>query len=102
MNPIGPFLSELTRRRAVRVAAGYTASALAVIEITNNVFPAINLPEWTVRFVVVLALLGLPIALGLAWAFDVTPEGAALASDGPDALAGGRPRSRPSTAARAM
>lgn len=69
------FFQELKRRRVVRVAAVYVAVAWLVIEGADVIFPALQLPEWTVSFVVGLAILSLPIALVLAWAFDVTPEG---------------------------
>jgi len=75
MASTGSFLSELKRRRVFRVLAGYCAAALVAIEAANDIFPALDLPVWTVRLVVVLAILGLPVALCLAWAFDVTPEG---------------------------
>lgn len=67
--------AELERRRVVRVAVVYLVAAWALIEASDVVFPALRLPEWTVTFVVVLALLGFPAALVLAWAFDLTSEG---------------------------
>ncbi|MGD8698637.1 MAG: tetratricopeptide repeat protein, partial [Gemmatimonadales bacterium] len=68
-----PFLAELKRRKVVRVAIVYVLVGLVVVEAANNLFPALNLPDWTVTLVVALALLGFPIALALAWAFDITP-----------------------------
>jgi serine/threonine-protein kinase len=53
----------------------YAVGAWAVVEVSATTFPLLGLPEWTARFVVVLALLGLPVALTLAWFFDVTPGG---------------------------
>ena len=67
--------AELKRRHVFRVAAVYGATAFVVIEAADLIFPRIPLPEWTVSLVVWLALLGFPIALVLAWAFERTPEG---------------------------
>jgi tetratricopeptide (TPR) repeat protein len=69
------FLSELRRRKVFRVAAVYAAVAFVVWQAADIAFPALHLPAWTLTLVVVLAILGLPIALVLAWAFDVTPDG---------------------------
>jgi len=57
------------------VAAVYGATAFVIIEASDLIFPRIPLPEWTIALVVWLALLGLPLALTLAWAYDRTPEG---------------------------
>jgi TolB-like protein/Flp pilus assembly protein TadD len=72
---IRTFFSELKRRKVFRVAAVYAAVAFVVVQAADIVFPALHLPGWTLTFVVLLALLGFPIALVLAWAFEVTPEG---------------------------
>ena len=69
------FLDELRRRSVVRVAAVYAAVGFAVIEVVQAVFPALLFPDWLERAVVVLVLLGFPIALVIAWAFEVTPTG---------------------------
>src|SRR5437773_6634270 len=69
------FFSELKRRKVYRVAAGYGVVAWLVIQISATVFPAWELPAWTLRLVIVVVLSGFPIALILAWAFDVTPAG---------------------------
>jgi TolB-like protein/lipopolysaccharide biosynthesis regulator YciM len=68
-------LRELERRRVVRVAAVYAVVAFVVWQAADIAFPALRLPEWTLTLVVALTLLGFPIALVLAWAFDVTPSG---------------------------
>jgi adenylate cyclase len=68
-------LAELRRRKVVRTAAGYAVAAWVVIQVATAVFPVLLVPDWLTRAVVVLALLGLPVAVALAWAFDVTPEG---------------------------
>ena len=69
------FFEELQRRKVYRVAAAYIIAAGFIIQIGSAVFPAWELPNWTLRFVVVLLLIGFPIALILAWAYDVTPQG---------------------------
>ncbi len=73
--PKKSFWSELKRRHVVRVALTYLVVGFVVIEAADILLPALNLPDWTITLVVALTLLGFPIALGLAWAFDVTPEG---------------------------
>jgi TolB-like protein/Flp pilus assembly protein TadD len=69
------FFEELQRRKVYRVAVAYVIAAGFIIQIGSAVFPAWELPNWTLRFVVVLLLVGFPIALILAWAYDVTPQG---------------------------
>ena len=69
------FFEELQRRKVYRVAAAYVIAAGFIIQIGSAVFPAWELPNWTFRWVVVLLLIGFPIALILAWAYDVTPQG---------------------------
>ena len=71
----GGFFEELQRRKVYRVAAAYIIAAGFIIQMGSAIFPAWELPNWTFRLVVVLLLIGFPIALILAWAFDVTPEG---------------------------
>src|SRR5438067_7622290 len=69
------FFEELQRRKVYRVAAAYIIATGFIIQMGSAIFPAWELPNWTFRLVVVLILIGFPIALTLAWAFDVTPEG---------------------------
>lgn len=85
-------IAELRRRHVFRVAAAYAFVAWLVIQIAVATFPALQLPEWAARLVVVICLLGFPVAIALAWAFDVTPQGVvrtdaadepAMASRGP-------------------
>jgi TolB-like protein/Tfp pilus assembly protein PilF len=68
-------LEELKRRRVFRAAGVYGVVAFVVAQAAELLFPALLLPEWTVRFLVALLLLGFPVALVLAWSFDLTPEG---------------------------
>jgi TolB-like protein/Flp pilus assembly protein TadD len=69
------FFEELQRRKVYRIAAAYIIAAGFIIQISSAVFPAWELPGWAFRLVVVLLLVGFPIALILAWAYDVTPQG---------------------------
>src|SRR6266568_4188550 len=69
------FFKELQRRKVYRVAAAYIIAAGFIIQIGSAVFPAWELPNWALRLVVVLLLVGFPVALILAWAYDVTPQG---------------------------
>jgi len=69
------FFEELRRRKVYRVAAAYIIAAGFIIQIGSAVFPAWELPNWTLRLVVVLLLVGFPIALILAWAYDITAQG---------------------------
>jgi len=68
------FFEELQRRKVYRVAAAYIIAAGFIIQIGSAVFPAWELPNWTLRLVVVLLLIGFPIALILSWAYDVTAQ----------------------------
>lgn len=68
-------LAELNRRRVFRVAGLYGIVAWIIAEVSSVIFPVLLLPEWTVTFVVVLLLMGFPIAMILAWAYDVGPQG---------------------------
>ena len=65
---IRSFLAELRRRRVPSVLLAYALAAWGVIEVSDVVFPAFGLPDWSQRLVIVLAALGVPIALVLAWA----------------------------------
>jgi TolB-like protein/tetratricopeptide (TPR) repeat protein len=74
-NRLFAFLAELKRRHVARVAIVYAVIGFGVLQVANNFFPALHLPAWTVTLVAVLIVLGFPIALVLAWAFQVTPDG---------------------------
>jgi TolB-like protein/Flp pilus assembly protein TadD len=68
-------LQELKRRRVFRVAAAYAVVAFVVLQAADLILPAMAVPAWTYNLLVLLALAGFPVAVALAWAFDVTPEG---------------------------
>jgi TolB-like protein/Tfp pilus assembly protein PilF len=69
------FFEELQRRKVYRVAAGYIVAAGFLIQIASAAFPAWELPNWSLRLVIALLLIGFPIALILAWAYDITAQG---------------------------
>jgi len=68
------FFEEVKRRKVYRVAVAYVIAAGGIIQLGSAAFPAWELPNWALRLVIVLLLVGFPIALILAWAFDVTPQ----------------------------
>jgi TolB-like protein/Flp pilus assembly protein TadD len=72
---MGGFFEEIKRRKVYRVAAAYIIAAGGVIQLASAAFPAWELPNWALRLVIALLLLGFPIALMLAWAYDITPQG---------------------------
>jgi len=72
---MGTLFEELKRRKVFRVALTYIVAAWLLVQVADTVMPALQMPDWTVAFVTVLFGLGFPIALILAWAYEVTPEG---------------------------
>jgi TolB-like protein/Flp pilus assembly protein TadD len=75
------FFAELKRRRVFRVMAVYGAVGFILMQVLELLVPALLLPEWTYRFIALLLLLGFPIAIILAWAFELTPEGVKRTED---------------------
>src|SRR5437763_5480232 len=69
------FFAELKRRNVYKVAVAYGVVAWLLIQIATQVFPFFEIPNWAVRLVVLLVVIGFPIALMIAWAFESTPEG---------------------------
>ena len=67
--------AELRRRRVFRIAAVYGVVGFGLLQVVDLAVPALLLPEWVYRFVALLLLIGLPVALLLAWAFETSPEG---------------------------
>jgi hypothetical protein len=66
--------NELKRRNVIRVAVAYGVVAWFAIQLSEIVFPRFGFPDWTTTFVIVVALIGLPLALVLAWAYELTPD----------------------------
>jgi TolB-like protein/Flp pilus assembly protein TadD len=79
------FLGELHRRKVLRVAASYAIVAWLLLQVAEVTFEPLHVPDWVMTMVVLLAIIGFPIALVLAWAFDITPDG--IEKDGDDAAA---------------
>ena len=69
------FFGELKRRKVFRVAGVYVVVAWLMLQAGEILFPAFDIPDWGLRMMAILALLGFPIAIVLAWAFEVTPDG---------------------------
>ena len=69
------FFAELRRRNVYKVAVAYAVVGWLLIQIATQVFPFFEIPNWAVRLVVLLIIAGIPIALVIAWAFELTPEG---------------------------
>src|ERR1700747_2855116 len=74
MNPRN-FFSELKRRNVYKVAVAYAVVAWLLMQVASQIFPFFDIPNWVVRLVVLLLIIGFPIALIIAWAFEVTPDG---------------------------
>jgi len=69
------FFAELKRRNVYKVAVAYVVAGWALAQGLAQVLPVFSVPNWAIQLFVVLIVMGLPIALGLAWAFELTPEG---------------------------
>jgi TolB-like protein/Tfp pilus assembly protein PilF len=69
------FFSELKRRNVYKVAITYVVGGWALSQGVAQVFPVFDVPTWAIRLIVLLIILGLPVALVLAWMFEITPEG---------------------------
>jgi TolB-like protein len=69
------FFAELKRRNVYKVAVAYAVVAWLLMQIASQIFPFFEIPNWAVRLVVLLLIIGFPIALIIAWAFEATPEG---------------------------
>ena len=69
------FLAELKRRNVYKVAIAYGVVAWLLMQVASQIFPFFEIPNWAVRLVVLLLIIGFPIALVIAWAFELTPEG---------------------------
>ncbi len=74
MNPKA-FFGELKRRNVYKVAVAYAIVGWLLVQITTQVFPFLEIPNWVVRLVIAMVAIGFPIALVIAWAFEITPQG---------------------------
>jgi TolB-like protein len=75
------FFGELRRRNVYKVAIAYGVVAWLLMQVASQIFPFFEIPNWAVRLVVLLLVIGFPVALILAWAFELTPEGIKRAED---------------------
>jgi TolB-like protein len=91
----GNFFAELKRRNVYKVAVAYIVAGWALSQGIAQVFPVFDVPGWVVRLIVVLIIIGFPIALIFAWAFEITPEGVKSTEEA-DAMA---PSERPTNRA---
>ncbi|HEV2804706.1 MAG TPA: hypothetical protein VGW57_07240 [Chthoniobacterales bacterium] len=82
MNP-KTFFAELRRRNVYRVAVAYAIVSWLIIQVASSTFPVLEIPSWCVRLVIVLLVLGFPVALIMAWAYELTPEGLKRTEDQP-------------------
>src|ERR1700747_1990060 len=69
------FFAELKRRNVYKVAVAYIVAGWALSQGIAQVFPVFDVPNWVIRSIVVLIILGLPVALVLSWMFELTPQG---------------------------
>jgi TolB-like protein/Flp pilus assembly protein TadD len=69
------FFSELKRRNVYKVAVAYAVVGWVIAQIATQIFPFFEIPNWAVRLVVLLIIVGFPIAVVIAWAFELTPQG---------------------------
>src|SRR4051794_26416172 len=93
MNPRN-FFTELKRRNVYKVAAAYAVVAWLLVQVTTQVFPIFEIPNWALRLIVFAIVIGFPIALVMAWAFELTPEGLKRTEDADLAAAAQRPHHR--------
>src|ERR1700716_1093852 len=69
------FFAELKRRNVYKVAVAYTVVGWLLVQVATQVFPFFEIPNWAVRLIVSAIVIGFPIALVVAWAFELTPDG---------------------------
>jgi TolB-like protein/Flp pilus assembly protein TadD len=89
---IDNFFAELKRRNVYKVAVAYAIVGWLLVQIATQVFPFLEIPTWVVRLVIVLVAAGFPIALVIAWAFELTPEGIKRTEDVDLAASARQPR----------
>lgn len=72
---LSSFLAELKRRNVYKVAVAYAVVGWLLVQVATQVFPFFEIPNWAVRLVVLAIVIGFPIALVIAWAFELTRKG---------------------------
>src|SRR5438309_8295942 len=75
------FFSELKRRNVYKVAVAYAVVGWLLVQVTTQVFPIFEIPNWASRLIVLAIIIGFPIALVIAWAFELTPQRLQRAED---------------------
>ena len=75
------YFDELKRRNVFRVGAAYAGVGWLAIEVVDTLAPRMAMPEWVPGFVILLVMIGFPIALLFSWAFEMTPEGLKKTAD---------------------
>jgi TolB-like protein/Tfp pilus assembly protein PilF len=86
------FFGELKRRNVYKVAVAYAVVGWLLVQVATQVFPFLEIPNWIVRLVIALVAIGFPIALMIAWAFELTPEGLKRTEDVDRATSARQPR----------
>ena len=89
---LSSFFAELKRRNVYKVAVAYAIVGWLLVQVATQVFPFLEIPNWVVRLVIVLVAAGFPIALVIAWAFELTPEGIKRTEDVDLAASARQPR----------
>ncbi len=87
VDQVKQFFVELKRRKVYRVAVAYIVVAWVLIQVATQVSPYLEIPTWPVRLLIFAVLLGFPIAIILAWAYDITPAGIVRTEDAPAPVA---------------
>ena len=91
---IDNFFSELKRRNVYKVAVAYAVVGWLLVQVATQVLPFFEIPSWAVRLVVLAIVIGFPIALVIAWAFELTPEGLKRTEDVDLVTSARQPRKR--------
>ena len=87
------FFSELKRRNVYKVAVAYAIVGWLLVQVATQVFPFLEILNWVVRLVIALVAIGFPIALVIAWAFELTPQGIKRTEDvDPPVMSGSKNR----------
>src|SRR5438874_5879962 len=92
MNEKHSFFAELKRRNVYKVAVAYAVVGWLLVQVATQVFPFFEIPNWAVRLIVLAIVIGFPIALVIAWAFELTPEGLKRTEDVDLATSARQPR----------
>jgi len=74
-NKLSQFWQELKRRKVIHVIIVYATASFVIIELVNNVYETLNLPEWTPAFTLIILAIGFPLAIIFSWIFDITAKG---------------------------